>query len=76
LIKERQEFFADQLKVQEARASKTPALADFFPHGPQAKLVTLPTTETSKTDDTTVSFFLFLIIVQGVQRYLNSLNCS
>ncbi|XP_066934633.1 SWI/SNF complex subunit SMARCC1-like [Clytia hemisphaerica] len=45
LIKERQEFFADQLKAQEARASKTPAIADFFPHGPQAKPAAVPTPE-------------------------------
>lgn len=58
LIKERQEFFADQSKAQEARASKTPALADFFPHGPQAKSVPVPVTETSKTDETPVSVFM------------------
>lgn len=57
LLKERQDFFADQLKAQEARASKTPAIMDFFPRAPTATpAVVEPSKANESTTDTTVSF--------------------
>ena len=70
MIKERQEFFADQLKAQEARASKTPAITDFFPHGPQAKPAPIPTPEVTKPEETPVTSRFF------IAYFMNSKICT